>query len=308
MTSRANGDGVVTFAPAATGRTLPRWLEVWLHPALLAAVLLGWAAFPDADATLPLTLVGVQAVLGLLEMRFPARPEWAIGQSEWGGRILAFVVLGAGIGLVEGIYHEFAAAPLASLRSAWHLDVWPHHWPAIVQIAMVFFGAELVWYWIHRAEHRFTWVWRASGHGAHHSFKRLGALNSGLNHPFEFGLLMLPTATIELLFGVGAPALGAAVLFATQASIAHANLTLAPPGIGWLLTTNRHHIHHHSVVLEESNTNYSCAAIVWDRLFGTFADADTRETGTGPSEPSMLEKLRMPFVEPADTATAPPRG
>ena len=74
-----------------------------------------------------------------------------------------------------------------------------------------------------------------------------------------------------------------------------------------LFTTNRFHIHHHSVVLEESNTNYACSAILWDRVFGTFADAATAETGTGPTEPDMWAKFWMPFEEPEDTATAPSR-
>jgi len=58
-------------------------------------------------------------------------------------------------------------------------------------------------------------------------------------------------------------------------------------------------------VLDESNTNYGCAAILWDRMFGTFADAPTRETGTGPTEPSLWGKFLMPIKEPADTQIAP---
>ena len=89
------------------------------------------------------------------------------------------------------------------------------------------------------------------------------------------------------------------------ASIAHSNLDLNTKVIGWLFTTNRYHIHHHSMVLAESNTNYGCSAIVWDRLFRTFSDAETREAGTGPTEPSLWEKLIMPLRQPADTAIAP---
>ena len=72
-----------------------------------------------------------------------------------------------------------------------------------------------------------------------------------------------------------------------------------------LFTTNRYHVHHHSRVLEESNTNYGCAIILWDRLFGTYSNGVTTETGTGPTEPSLWQKFQMPFVEPDDTATAP---
>jgi sterol desaturase/sphingolipid hydroxylase (fatty acid hydroxylase superfamily) len=55
----------------------------------------------------------------------------------------------------------------------------------------------------------------------------------------------------------------------------HSNLDLDSKGIGWLFTTNGYHFRHHSRVFEESNTNYGCAAIVWDRVFGTFAEGPT---------------------------------
>ncbi len=58
-------------------------------------------------------------------------------------------------------------------------------------------------------------------------------------------------------------------------------------------------------MLEESNTNYGCAVILWDRLFGTFSDAATVATGIGDTEPSLLGKALLPFREPQDTAVAP---
>lgn len=276
-----------------------------LQPALLVAALAFWAGSPSGEFTLVVGILAVQLILGVLESLRPARPDWSIGVRDRGVQIVAFLVLGGiGAGLGE-LYRGFMVEPLSVLRTSWHLDIWPHEWPGLVQVLMVFFLSEFLWYWIHRAEHRWPFVWRASGHGAHHSFKKLGALNAGLNHPFELVLLMLPAATIELVFGVGGAAVAAALLVGTQGSIVHANLELNSAGIGWLFTTNRFHIHHHSVVLDESNTNYGCAAIVWDRVFGTFADRPTVETGTGPTEPGLWSKALMPFVEPSDTATAP---
>ena len=120
-------------------------------------------------------------------------------------------------------------------------------------------------------------------------------------------LLVLPSALVELFFGVGMAAAGAAVLAVSQASIAHSNLRLNSKGIGWLFTTNTYHIRHHSAVLEESNTNYGCSAIVWDRVFGTFEDGAIAEAGIGPTEPSLWEKFLMPLKEPQDSAIAPDR-
>ena len=127
----------------------------------------------------------------------------------------------------------------------------------------------------------------------------------GLNHPIEYFFIVLPSALVELIFGVGTATAGAAILMVTQASIAHANIPLNTRWIGLLFTTNTYHICHHSAVLEESNTNYGCSAIIWDRVFGTFLHNTISEAGTGPTEPTMWEKFLMPFKEPEDTAIAP---
>ncbi|MEM7017490.1 MAG: sterol desaturase family protein, partial [Pseudomonadota bacterium] len=131
------------------------------------------------------------------------------------------------------------------------------------------------------------------------------ALNFGLNHPVEYFFILLPAALVELTFGVGVAAAGAAIFGVTQTSIVHANIKLNTQWIGLLFTTNTYHICHHSAVLEESNTNYGCSAIIWDRVFGTFLDRQIVDAGTGPTEPTMWQKFLMPIRDPVDTEIAP---
>lgn len=285
--------------------SMARALYYGLQPALLIGALAVIASGRLTETIVVVWALALQLVLGLLERWRPARTDWLVPARPLAGLVLCFLVLGALIGVVGEAYRAALAEPLEAMRASIGLDVWPHDWPMAIQALLIFFTSELVWYWLHRAEHRWTLVWRASGHGAHHAFKRLGALNGGLNHPFELLLLVAPSVVLGLVFGAGEAAIGAGLLTTTQATIAHTNVDLNHRVIGWLFTTNRFHIHHHSVVLAESNTNYGCAAIVWDRLFGTFEDASTRETGTGTTDPSLWRKLLMPFVEPPDTATAP---
>lgn len=170
---------------------------------------------------------------------------------------------------------------------------------------VLIFLVELVWYWIHRAEHRFSVIWRVSGHGAHHSFKHLVAINFAANHPLELFWIAFPPALVGALLGAGAATGGAVVLATAQTSIAHSNLKLNTRGIGLLFTTNEVHIRHHSQILAESNTNYACSAILRDRLFGTIASGPALEAGTGPTEPSTWQKLCLPIREPTDTRIAP---
>ena len=203
-------------------------------------------------------------------------------------------------------YMETVDPILSQLRAIAGLDFWPSHWPLMVQVLIAFFMSEFIWYWLHRAEHRWGWIWRMTGHGSHHAFKHLGAIHVGANHPLEILLVLsLPATVVELLFGAGSAIGGSILLLITQASIAHSNLDFNTRVIGLLFTTNRYHIHHHSAVFEESNTNYGCAAILWDRLFGTFRDADTADTGIGPTQPGLWQIFIMPVLEPNDIQTSP---
>ena len=276
-----------------------------LQPALLLGVLATWIADPENPALFGLTFLGVHLLLGALEYRIPARPHWRHPATEklvvLGIAVVSFMVGGA----ASGLYETYLTAPLDAIRATLHLDLWPHHWPLVPQALLVFFLSEFIWYWIHRAEHRWTPVWRLSGHGAHHAFKRLNAINAGANHPIELFLIVLPAIFVDLLFGVGAAAYGAVLLTLVQTAVVHSNLRLNSIVIGWLFTTNAWHIRHHSADLAESNTNYGCAAIVWDRVFGTFGDSAVVEAGVGPREPTTLEKLLMPLREPEGSVIAP---
>ena len=255
-----------------------------LQPLLLLIVISNWCLNPSRAETYLLTIVFVQLVLGFSESYFAARPAWSTTAKEKTRNVALVIVLSTIALTVAELYGVWLASPLEAFRNSIGLDIWPHEWPLLVQLSMVFFFSELLWYWMHRAEHRWSLVWRLSGHGFHHSFKKLGALNFGLNHPVEYFFIVLPSVLVELTFGVGEAAAGAAILTVTQASIAHANIALNTHWIGLLFTTNKYHICHHSAVLEESNTNYGCSAIIWDRVFKTFLDKTTGEAVTTRSD------------------------
>ena len=282
-------------------------IKFCLQPALMIGVLTLWYFNRGSPWLYPSVLFGVQSVLGLLEYKYPARPEWVHALSEQSMLVSVFVATFMFGGAVAvPFYMEFVDPILSQLRALAGLDFWPSHWPLMIQVLVAFFMSEFIWYWLHRAEHRWGWIWRMTGHGSHHAFKHLGAIHVGANHPLEILLVLsLPATVVELLFGAGSAIGGSILLLITQASIAHSNLDLNTRVIGWLFTTNRYHIHHHSAVFEESNTNYGCAAILWDRLFGTFRDADTADTGIGPTQPSLWQIFIMPVREPSDIQTSP---
>ena len=276
-----------------------------LQPVLLIAAVGIWYLDPTFESTYLYVIIGIQLVLGVIEHYLPARSKWLIRASQKSINVILVFLLTVIALMLSNFYADWLAEPLAVFRNTAGLDIWPHDWPILVQLLLVFFASEFLWYWMHRAEHRWTWVWRLSGHGAHHSFKKLNALNFGLNHPIEYFFILLPSILVEFIFGVGVAAAGAAVLTVTQTSIVHSNINLNSKGIGWLFTTNDYHICHHSADLGESNTNYGCSAIIWDRIFDTFLDTKILEAGTGPTEPSLWQKFLMPIKEPDDIVIAP---
>ncbi|MFM7120588.1 MAG: sterol desaturase family protein [Gammaproteobacteria bacterium] len=281
-------------------------LVFWgLQPALLLAVLGAWLAAPTHDALFGITFLTVHLLLGVLEYQIPARPHWTHPAAEKAAILaIAGVTFVIG-GVASDLYDATLSGPLDTLRVALHLDIWPHHWPLPVQALLVFMISEFIWYWMHRAVHRWAPVWRLSGHGAHHAFKKLNAINAGANRPIELFLIVLPTILVDLLFGVGVAAYGAVLLTLVQTAVVHSNLRLNAGVIGWLFTTNAWHVRHHSADQGEGNTNFGCSAIIWDRVFGTFADSAIVEAGVGPREPATIEKLLMPIWEPGDSVVAP---
>jgi sterol desaturase/sphingolipid hydroxylase (fatty acid hydroxylase superfamily) len=66
---------------------------------------------------------------------------------------------------------------------------------------------------------------------------------------------------------------------------------------GWLFNTPEWHQLHHSFIYKESNTNFGCTVIIWDRLFGTFSGKNHIErVGNGTGEKlSVVTQLFIPF-------------
>jgi sterol desaturase/sphingolipid hydroxylase (fatty acid hydroxylase superfamily) len=209
-------------------------------------------------------------------------------------------------GVLTQVHETLLVAPLASTREALGLG-WPSSLPILAQVLLLFFASDFLYYWVHRAIHRWGWLWKASGHGFHHAFQNLHALNVGTNHPFEAVLITLPMVLVATLFGAGAEAVGGAtVLIVVNTAAAHANVRMETPGLRWLVTSANQHRRHHSSHFETSNTNFACNAILWDHLFGTYSQGEVAQTGIGPGEPTLAQKFLLPFREPefADTAVS----
>ena len=278
------------------------------HPLILvAACALWWRLGADDRGLLP-TLVAVIVLVEGLQTLIPAHPAWRLSAGARTRLIGLYVLTLVVSSLLIGTYEQLLGSTLAGFRNGIGAVLWPHSWPWPLQALLLYFAADFVYYWIHRAIHRFAWLWRLTGHGFHHAFQNLGALNAGSNHPFELVLVALPLVLVASAFGAPGEAIGAAaVLLLSNAVLAHANLRMETPLFSVLFTSSDQHRRHHSVNFEESNTNYACNAIVWDRLFGTFGRGQVAQTGIGPTQPGLWRLFQLPLREPADADTVASR-
>jgi sterol desaturase/sphingolipid hydroxylase (fatty acid hydroxylase superfamily) len=287
-------------------RPLQRWIERLAHPALLLGAYVVWQTMGRSADALLVAAVCAFAALMLLEHLVPAVPAWRLRMGQRlqlaGLYVMSFVLFG----FLASVHEALLLAPLAATRDALGLG-WPSTLPIVVQVLLLFFASDFLYYWVHRAIHRWGGLWKASGHGFHHAFQNLHALNVGTNHPFETVLLALPMVLVATLFGAGAEAVaGASVLIVVNTAAAHANVRMETPGLNWIITSANQHRRHHSNVFEVSNTNFACNAILWDRLFGTYSTGEVAQTGIGPGEPTLAQKFMLPFREPdfVDTAAS----
>jgi sterol desaturase/sphingolipid hydroxylase (fatty acid hydroxylase superfamily) len=142
------------------------------------------------------------------------------------------------------------------------------HWWGIL---LLFLGIEFFYYWHHRIAHRVRWFWAT--HAVHHSTRffnlsasyRLG-WTGGISGNFIF---LLPL--IWLGFHPIAVAGGFALNLIYQFWI-HTEIIPKLGFLEWVLNTPSHHRVHHASNPEYIDRNFGGVLIIFDRLFGTFAE------------------------------------
>jgi lathosterol oxidase len=153
--------------------------------------------------------------------------------------------------------------------------------PLWAQLPLVLLLADVAFYWVHRAAHRFSWFWRL--HRLHHSSEAMDWLASERLHLAEIIVVRAAVLTPLTLLGFSQVAILAYVTFASfHAVFIHANFR---PALRWLepvlMTPRLHHLHH-AADPDAIDKNFAVHLPVIDRLFGTlFAPAGRWPTRTG---------------------------
>lgn len=269
------------------------------QPLLLAGTLGLWLVLGADEAAIGLAWLTLVVVVGALEHIVPMRPHERPTLGRRGLLIVTGVVLATALGVLGAVYEQSLRPMFAPIAESGPGALWPDslHWS--LQVVVLYLLADGLNYWMHRAFHRWSWLWRISGHGVHHSFHDLNSHHAVLTHPLELFFLAVPMALAAAVFGVDGQVVAATtVLISSIALLAHANLALDTPGLGWIVTQPVHHRLHHSMDDGERETIYACTAIIWDRLFDTYDGRAAERTGLDPTPPTLADHLLRPFRRP----------
>ncbi|WP_425277061.1 sterol desaturase family protein [Beijerinckia indica] len=145
-----------------------------------------------------------------------------------------------------------------------------------ISIGILFLATEFQYYWQHRCAHRIRWMWAT--HAVHHSPTKINltaAIRLGWTSNLSGNFLFfLPLAWIGFHPVAIAAMLGSNLLY--QFFI-HTELAPRLGPLEWVLNTPAHHRVHHASNSSCLDKNYGGVLILFDRLFGTFAEAPTDE-------------------------------
>jgi sterol desaturase/sphingolipid hydroxylase (fatty acid hydroxylase superfamily)/poly(3-hydroxybutyrate) depolymerase len=143
--------------------------------------------------------------------------------------------------------------------------------PSWLPWVVAFVGVDFLYYWWHRLSHEVNFLWAA--HVVHHQSEdynlavalRQSVLTSWTSLPFYLPLALL-----------GVPTLVFAIVHALSTLYQfwiHTQLVGKIRGpADWILNLPSHHRVHHAINPEYLDKNYGATLVVWDRLFGTYAE------------------------------------
>jgi sterol desaturase/sphingolipid hydroxylase (fatty acid hydroxylase superfamily) len=181
--------------------------------------------------------------------------------------------------------------------------------PKIIEGAIAFLLLDVTFYYWHRANHRFSILWRF--HNVHHIDPDLDVSTAARFHVGEMILSIGFRALQVGLIGATAPVyLLYEVIYQTNILFHHSNVRLPLPLEQWLnlvVVTPRMHGIHHSQIQQETNSNFSVLFPWWDRFFQTLRlDVPQSDIAIGvpaytqPNDNRLRQVLLMPFQPQRD--------
>jgi len=154
-----------------------------------------------------------------------------------------------------------------------HMRTWMGSLPMSIQSALAFIFMDFSSYWIHRAYHRFQFLW--SFHVFHHTSEHLDWLSTLRLHPVSQMFNTALMALVLLLAGFSVQSVIVSnIVIGLAAVVAHANVRWTFGPLGQLFVSPVFHQFHHAHPDKseiETATNFGAVLSIWDKIFGTAA-------------------------------------
>ena len=285
---------------------LPQPILVLGSMALVAsAITTGWMN-PDLLATIAIVLP--LPLILLAERLWTKREDWLLSHEEMGEDVfwLAFAAF-----VWVPIFSDFYETPISvafdALRALSPLPftIAPETFLGLILGAVLAKSASaFIYYWLHRVSHESLFWWRI--HATHHHITKMGAMRGDRTHPLEWFALMLGGAVALAFLGASDDVIAVAAAFSfTNGYLNHSNLPLkSMPVYDWVFATAQQHHTHHSLDMDQSNSNYGCQIILWDRVFGTYCgDEQVDRIGAGTGEKLSIPTQLLLAFYPKDRLT-----
>lgn len=249
--------------------------------------------------------IGLFLILAMTELFVPRRELEHVKAKRWltnwiiviiDSLVLRLIFTGAAVGIAL-----WAEAKGYGLFNVVNL-------PTTAAVIISFIVLDFAIWFSHWASHKVPLLWAV--HRMHHSDVDIDVSTAIRFHPIEIVLSMVWKMLIVVI--LGAPAIAVLVfeiVLNGTAMFNHSNIKL-PLGIDRILrlfvvTPDMHRVHH-SIVHNETDSNYGFNLAIWDRLFGTYIDqpeAGHKAMKIGISEwqdkrPTQLFwSLKIPFIK-----------
>jgi len=224
---------------------------------------------PNADNIRLASFLAVFLIVGLAEHFWPRRMLTVPKVQRWFSNSFIIVI----DSLVVRLALPVMPVGVAQLcrQNGWGLlnVLTVPHWMNVIIVILVL---DLVIYLQHRAFHRVPFFWRF--HRMHHTDLDIDVSSGNRFHPVE--ILFSLIIKMGVIAVIGAPVVAVVafeILLNATSLFNHGNLRIPIHIDRWLrlfLVTPDMHRVHHSIIVRETDSNFSFNLPLWDRLLGTY--------------------------------------
>jgi len=155
--------------------------------------------------------------------------------------------------------------------------------PFYLQVAFGLLLSDLFMYWWHRLNHQLPFLWRF--HQFHHTDTKLNTTSAVRFHYIELIISYLIKIPVFMLLGVSPlVVILYNFIFLPIVILHHSNIRISPFTdhlLRHFVVSPRMHRTHHSVLIHETNSNYSSVLPYWDKLFKSYRNDPAKEITFG---------------------------